>query len=55
MIRGLAAGGDPAVNINKRTMESKRKAAAAKGVMAESGEFAPPDENGEGLFVYAAQ
>ena len=41
--------------INKRKMESKKKAAAAKGVMAESGEFAPPDGNGEGLSGYAAQ
>jgi hypothetical protein len=52
---GLAAGDDPAMGINKRKMERKRTAAAAKGVMAESGEFAPPDWNGEGLSGYAAQ
>jgi hypothetical protein len=52
---GLATGDDPAMGINKRKMENKRKAAAAKGVMTGSGEIAPPDRNAEGLFGYAAQ
>ena len=55
MTLGLATGNDPAMGINKRKMENKRKATAAKSVMTGSGEIAPPDGNGEGLFGYAAQ
>jgi hypothetical protein len=43
------------MGINERKMDNKRKAAAAKGVMTGSGEFAPPDGNGEALSGYEAQ